>query len=592
MEGRAKIILLSLVLLAVATVGRSSEAGYQFVLAKILLEEGSYEEAGERFGMAVEEAPDDAFLRVEYADYLLNAGRVEDALSELTVARRLAPDDPLIAKAYGLLELQAAQESDGAFESAKVAFEELRVSTPGDLEIMSTLGRIYLSEQRFAEAADVFREALTYWPRSRSLHGSLIDALLRAGERPAAEAAISEFLEIDPTSVRARLTLAELLRGRGEEVAATGVLAATPRDSVADQELYRRLAVELYEGQAFDDALFWLERSLVGLDEDSIDSQGRFLRALLLTAAERNEDAQAELRALIAAEPERRDAVQLLARHYLQAGDWTGTIELLEPYLEGDEGLEQAELIFLLAEALISSDRGPEALDWLARAAAIEELAPRAMARQAEVLLRLGRDAEADEVLAALTASGDRTAYLLAAEVCQRQEDYERSLPFLEHLVADGSEELQALFWLGAAYERSGRVDEAEAQFRRFLEIEPESAAALNYLGYMWADNGLNLVEALEYVQKAVALDPDNGAYIDSLGWAYFQLGQYQEARTHLERAADLVGEDAVVLEHLGDVYAALGDVDDALRLYRQALDLEGENVEALRDKLRRLVER
>jgi tetratricopeptide (TPR) repeat protein len=89
-----------------------------------------------------------------------------------------------------------------------------------------------------------------------------------------------------------------------------------------------------------------------------------------------------------------------------------------------------------------------------------------------------------------------------------------------------------------------------------------------------------------------VALDPDNGAYIDSLGWAHYQLGEYDEARRYLERAAGLVPRDATVVEHLGDLYQALGEVERARDLYRRALDLaglDGENAEQLRRKLARL---
>jgi tetratricopeptide (TPR) repeat protein len=225
----------------------------------------------------------------------------------------------------------------------------------------------------------------------------------------------------------------------------------------------------------------------------------------------------------------------------------------------------------------------------VARTAGIPELRDRALATEAEMLLALGREAEADEVLAELTAGGEREALLLAAEVCQREEDFARSIPFLERLGADGHEDLQILFWLGAAYERTGRPLQAEEQFRRFLEREPDSAPALNYLGYMFADAGTNLDEALDLIERAVELDPDNGAYVDSLGWAHFRLGNYDEARLHLERAAELVGEDAVVLEHLGDVYEVLGEREDAVELYRRALELEGENADELRAKLDQL---
>ena len=89
--------------------------------------------------------------------------------------------------------------------------------------------------------------------------------------------------------------------------------------------------------------------------------------------------------------------------------------------------------------------------------------------------------------------------------------------------------------------------------------------------------------------ERAVRLDPGNGAYVDSLGWAHFRLGQLPEARVYLERAVGLIPDDATICEHLGDVYAAAGETQKARASYRQALDLGGENAAAVERKLRGL---
>src|SRR5204862_7372959 len=98
-----------------------------------------------------------------------------------------------------------------------------------------------------------------------------------------------------------------------------------------------------------------------------------------------------------------------------------------------------------------------------------------------------------------------------------------------------------------------------------------------------------NLAEAVGLAERAVELDPGNGAYVDSLGWAHFQLRQLDQAKLYLERAAGLVPDDATICEHLGDVYAALGDTQKARTVYRQALDLGGDNASALEHRLRGL---
>ena len=592
-------------------VGSRSDAPYHFALGKILREEGAFEQAGEHLRLAVFGAPGDAYLRIEYADFLLDSGDAEGAARELEAASSLAPADPAALKRLGHLLLQLARQREPAFAEARKVFEQLRSSRPGDLDVMSTLGRVYLSEQRFALAAEVFAESLGYWPQNRALHGSRIDALLRAGAMAEAAEAIEEFLRVDPQAIRARMTLADLKQRSGDSEGAFALLAATPRDSSGDVELFRQLAFALYEGRLFGDALYWLDRSLAAAGEGEQSApQSLYLRALLLTAEDRAEEARGVLREMLASDPDRLDALELLARHLFGAGLWQETVALLAPRLDGGWDDQKAELVLLQAEALRRLDRADEALSWLVRAAETPDLRERALARQAETLLGLERGDDADEVLRELTADGSRRTLLMAAEACQREESFARSVPFLERLIGDsdseqgdagvenGNEEegalaeeaeLQALFWLGAAYERTGRTLEAEGHFQRFLQRRPDSAPALNYLGYMWADEGTHLDRALELIERAVALDPDNGAYVDSLGWAHFQLGNYQQARSRLERAAELMGDDAVVLEHLGDVYRVLGEREGAAEAYRRALELGADNVGEVQLKLQRL---
>jgi tetratricopeptide (TPR) repeat protein len=147
----------------------------------------------------------------------------------------------------------------------------------------------------------------------------------------------------------------------------------------------------------------------------------------------------------------------------------------------------------------------------------------------------------------------------------------------------------QFYFAYGAAYERSGDLDNAAVQFRKALELDPNFASAHNYLGYMWADKGIHLTEALTHIEKAVALDPDNGAYLDSLGWVKFKLGHVEEALPLLERAIQLLEkdtnrtpedrlEDAVVYDHLAEVQFRLGRVADAIQTWKRALAIDPNN--------------
>ena len=127
-------------------------------------------------------------------------------------------------------------------------------------------------------------------------------------------------------------------------------------------------------------------------------------------------------------------------------------------------------------------------------------------------------------------------------------------------------------FNMAVAHEKTGRFEDMVKYLRRTIEINPEHAEALNYLGYSYADKGINLEEALSLIQKALKLKPDNGYMIDSLGWVYFKMGKHEEAVKALQKALSIVNKDPVIYEHLGDVYLSQGLNKDALDAWENAL--------------------
>ena len=127
----------------------------------------------------------------------------------------------------------------------------------------------------------------------------------------------------------------------------------------------------------------------------------------------------------------------------------------------------------------------------------------------------------------------------------------------------------------GGSLLEMGRWPEAEADLKRAVEIAPGEPTALNYLGYSWAERGVNLEEAFRLIEKAVELQPESGAIIDSLGWAHFQLGRYDDAVGHLEEAVRLEPGDPTITDHLGDVYWRLGRETEARYQWRRALTLD-----------------
>ena len=129
----------------------------------------------------------------------------------------------------------------------------------------------------------------------------------------------------------------------------------------------------------------------------------------------------------------------------------------------------------------------------------------------------------------------------------------------------------------GTCYERVKQWAKAEVDLQQALKLDPNQALTLNYLGYSWIDQNLNLREGMKLIEKAVSLKPDDGYIVDSLGWAHYRTGNYQEAVRFLEKAVELRPEDPVLNDHLGDAYWQVGRIHEARFQWDQALSLKPE---------------
>jgi len=135
-------------------------------------------------------------------------------------------------------------------------------------------------------------------------------------------------------------------------------------------------------------------------------------------------------------------------------------------------------------------------------------------------------------------------------------------------------------FELGAVLEKQKRYADAETAFRKVLTLDPDYAPALNYLGYMLADRGERLDESVSYLTKALQIDPENGSYLDSLGWAYFKGNQLDLAADNLQRAAEQLRTNSVIQDHYADVLFKLGRYDDAIAAWTRALNGDGDSID------------
>ncbi len=205
-------------------------------------------------------------------------------------------------------------------------------------------------------------------------------------------------------------------------------------------------------------------------------------------------------------------------------------------------------------------------------------------------LADLDRHEEAEKRLKKLVASdpGDVRAYLALGGIYASQEKYAEAAKVYDDAVArietdsgqkrtDGG---QTSYWniyyqRGIAYERLKEWPKAEPSFRKALELAPDQPQVLNYLGYSWVDMNMNLDEALGMIQRAVDLRPSDGYIVDSLGWAHYKLGRFEQAVVELERAVSLRPDDPVLNDHLGDAYWRVGRRLEATFQWSHSRDLK-----------------
>ncbi|MBD3299028.1 MAG: tetratricopeptide repeat protein [candidate division Zixibacteria bacterium] len=174
--------------------------------------------------------------------------------------------------------------------------------------------------------------------------------------------------------------------------------------------------------------------------------------------------------------------------------------------------------------------------------------------------------------------------YYLGASAARRQ-SYDSAITYLQQAHSFDSTDSRVEFALASALERSGRFAQSALMFSRLIRREPHHAPALNYLGYMYADSGIHLDESLELIERALAVDPDNPAFLDSYAWILYRLGRLEEAEEHMRKAIERADSDPVMFEHLGDILAAQGKDDEARRHWQHALEIDPQN-DSVRAKL------
>lgn len=238
----------------------------------------------------------------------------------------------------------------------------------------------------------------------------------------------------------------------------------------------------------------------------------------------------------------------------------------------------------LWGEALDDAGRRGDAIDVLDRVPEGSPFYATAQGQLAWALRREGRNDEAIKTaIEALANTSDRDLKVQLGDLMRSLDRHGEAEKIFGEVIAydasQGKTDWRLLYARGAARERMGNWPAAEADLRAALDIAPEQANILNYLGYGLVDRGEHLEEALGMIRKAVRLEPSSGQIVDSLGWAYYRLGRIDEAVRYLERAVELEPGDAILNDHLGDAYWRVGRTLEARFQWTRAIGLaDGED--------------
>ncbi|HEY6137452.1 MAG TPA: tetratricopeptide repeat protein [Thermoanaerobaculia bacterium] len=609
-----KLLVLLLVLLPVTAGAQSpavnSDDSYEFILAKLAAEDGRFDEALAKIDKLVAKSPDNVTLQYERAMILVDAARIDDAEAALRKVVTAKPDFYDAQRMLGRIIIDRAGSDRAKIDEALTHLQAAFKIYPDDLATGMAVAQILQNMQRWPEAEKTLATLLERAPDQRAINYMYAMVLTKLGRGNESKQYLERAVEVDPTFVGAALQLADIYEAENDFAKAAAVLQPLIADEPTNIEFQRRQAYLYLRGGEPEKARASL-KALV--DADPKDTRSLFYLAEAYNDLEQYGEADKIYRKLLEASPDDPDVLasyglsQLGQHKYDEAAktfqamqklaDLPDNLQVLAKtqlaYIELQKGnyqaaIDQAKDVLVFRdkpnaqavntalEAMKKQKKFSDAVALLQPLVDKYSADPFVNARYVEFLLRAG-DKDRARVAASTQAKFGVRNTVGAAEAYVQNEQYDAAVGLLVEALKAKPDEVDLQFELGSAYERAGRKADAEKVFEQILAKNPDNNQTLNYLGYMWAESGVNLERAQAMLQKAVAAEPRNGAYIDSLGWIYYQQGKLELAEKFLTDAARLMPRDATVHEHLGDVLAKRGQVSRALELYRAALKLEPE---------------
>ncbi len=608
----------------------SKDAYYHYSLGMSFHLDGDYPNAISEFELALQADPDNPFLMSRFAQTLSKAGYISRAVEMRKRAVELNPGDATLryALARVYFDYRAQESMRESAEKELVAALEIDPAHSGAL---MDLGQIYWETQRWEDVIRIFSKLRQLDPSIVRAYLAESQSLERLGKLPEAVdvliAGLSVGRKIPDYMILLGSYLEQLERNeQAEEIYLEGLGdSSEPHKTQFKQRLaFLYNNMEEYEkavpflqdlnvsypdvptikvelARAFrntgklESALEILEKAIILAPDDV---QANYELSVVLTRMGEMHKAIEVLEHLLSLDKEEiqdfnNHFLVRLALLYSETGNHLQAVEKLKEVVSLNAGDVEARLRLLQAyrEAGMHDDA-----DTLSSELLLEHPDdPYVLIARGQTLVAQGKVGEGIRFLKSkarseLEADGRIIVYLVLGQILIDEKRFDEAHRIIDEALSMQPESERVKFLKASAYERQGNFGEAERIFRNLLEISPDDTSVMNYLGYMLVENELKLQEAGEFLEKAVSLDPYNGAFQDSLGWLYYKLGDFGKAEKHLLNADRLQSSDPVILEHLGDLYQKMGNFESARIYYRKSINVS-ESVEESRRILKKLQE-
>ena len=512
-----------------------------------------------------------------------------------------------------------AFEENGEMDRALESYRNVLNVDPGQSDLASRVAVLLIRQEDFPQAIDVLKDALKANPNDAEPYRQL--AFIYAKYLKKMDQAVdyaNRAIALNPRDIETYQRLVEIELAAGEEKKALEVLDRAAKVRSDDANFWVRLgklyAVILYKTDSplKPDELKRVNEVFKKAAEHANDDPAVLKDvADYYASSQQLKEAIALYLRVLELQPDDANAREKLATGFILTNQRSKAVEMLEQIIK--QHPEKYQPYDLLAQVLDEEGRSlqranrlDEAKAQFAKVAANYEQSLLINPNHAGTYLRLaelllGPLKDPERAVKFLTearrrfAGAPEIAYYLAIAQREAKQIQQAVATFEEALheaeLDQDDEIVNAKFYFnyGATAEQAGLYEKAADLLRKSIALDPANAAeAYNYLGYMWADHNMHLDEAEETIRRALEIEPNNGSYLDSLGWVEFRKGKFDQALADLLRAAKNIDrEDPIVFEHIGDTYLKLNRVPEALESWQKALKLDPKN-KSLADKIER----